>query len=219
MHSSKEPDTPTWTIVLGGVVASTILILALTAAGGWAWVSSFLSGAAANWVQAIGSIVAIVAAWTIANRQHRREDERREREAAAHFANMRQTVWIATFDTWQTLDYIATSLARRIDQYTSIGTERVEDLQATFRALALKELPAELYPDVLRVQRELSYTLLAIRQLPDVRVSGLKVLARAQARKHPSRSSRPNRARTRHESRVGQLGPASPGSAGFERTR
>ncbi len=52
-----------WIDVVGILIVTFILItIALVSAGGWTWYAKFLEGSAANWVQAVGSIVAILAA-------------------------------------------------------------------------------------------------------------------------------------------------------------
>lgn len=52
-----------WVDAVGVLVVVFIFVtIALVAAGGWPWYAKFLEGSAANWVQAIGSIAAILAA-------------------------------------------------------------------------------------------------------------------------------------------------------------
>lgn len=59
-----------WPAVMGAwIVAVLLLSIALIAAGGWNWFQQFLCGSSANWVQAIGSIAAIVGAAAVGRRQ------------------------------------------------------------------------------------------------------------------------------------------------------
>lgn len=56
-------DAPTWAVAVGVIVLLLVLCsVALIAAGGWNWFAAFLVSATPNWIQAIGSIVAIIAA-------------------------------------------------------------------------------------------------------------------------------------------------------------
>jgi len=59
-----------WAAPIGAAIfIALISCLVLIAAGGWDWFAFFLAGPAANWVQAIGSIVAILAAYKMGQTQ------------------------------------------------------------------------------------------------------------------------------------------------------
>lgn len=61
-----------WVVAVGVLtVLCLVTTLGLVAAGGWLWFAKFLESAAANWVQAIGSIAAILAAGRFVNAQIR----------------------------------------------------------------------------------------------------------------------------------------------------
>lgn len=69
-----EDEKESWPGYIGGVILIIIFgTLALVAAGGWNWFAKFLEGSAPAWVQAVGSIFAIFAAVSIANKQHSRQ--------------------------------------------------------------------------------------------------------------------------------------------------
>lgn len=71
----------TWASVFGSVIVGSILILILfTSVAGWDWVAKFLESGAPAWIQAVGSVAAIVAALAVVQRQHALEMHRRERE-------------------------------------------------------------------------------------------------------------------------------------------
>lgn len=70
MNNAESNADQRWPAVVGGlIVVGILLTLALVAAGGWPWFQRFLEGSAAAWVQAIGSIAAILAAAEIGRRQ------------------------------------------------------------------------------------------------------------------------------------------------------
>ena len=69
-----EEDDPKsdqgWPAAIGSlIVVGLLLTLGLVAAGGWPWFQKFLEGSAAGWIQAIGSVAAILAAAEIGRRQ------------------------------------------------------------------------------------------------------------------------------------------------------
>lgn len=68
--TEESNQTNSWESALGAAIALTIITsLALVAAGGWDWFKGMLESAAPAWIQAIGSVAAIVAAAIIARRQ------------------------------------------------------------------------------------------------------------------------------------------------------
>lgn len=67
--AEPNPDQG-WPAVIGAlIVVGILLTLTLVVAGGWPWFQRFLEGSAAAWIQAIGSIAAILAAAEIGRRQ------------------------------------------------------------------------------------------------------------------------------------------------------
>jgi len=59
-----------WAPAVGAAVLLVVVgSLALVAAGGWGWFSSFLAGTASNWAQAVGGILAVVAAFQVGRSQ------------------------------------------------------------------------------------------------------------------------------------------------------
>jgi hypothetical protein len=70
-----------WATAFGGIVVGSIfLLLFLTAFAGWSWVANFLASNAPAWIQAIGSVAAIVAALAVVQRQHTLELKRKEKD-------------------------------------------------------------------------------------------------------------------------------------------
>ncbi|MDP9992022.1 hypothetical protein J2W28_001050 [Variovorax boronicumulans] len=87
-----KKEEPEWATVVGAVFLCLLFSsLALVAAGGWNWFAKFLETSAPSWVQAIGSVAAIVAAVLIA-----RGSERRERIGANQQATVFKETLIAT---------------------------------------------------------------------------------------------------------------------------
>lgn len=84
MHkSSPISDSPTdvWAPAFGAIVLGSILVLIfLIAFAGWSWVAHFLESSAPAWIQAVGSVAAIVAALAVVQRQHTLELMRREKD-------------------------------------------------------------------------------------------------------------------------------------------
>lgn len=90
MQTEKGPG---WAETVGAVALVLLLgSLALIAAGGWTWFARFLESAAPAWVQAIGSIAAIVAAIVVANRQY---EQTVKRELRADARNQTQVLGVA----------------------------------------------------------------------------------------------------------------------------
>ncbi len=70
MKDGEANSDQSWPAIVGALIVFAILLtLSLVAAGGWLWFQRFLEGGAAAWIQAIGSIAAILAAAEIGRRQ------------------------------------------------------------------------------------------------------------------------------------------------------
>ncbi len=77
ISSTDKAATFDWPAGIGmAIVASLIGLLTLNAAGGWLWTVKFLESSAAAWVQAVGSIAAIVAAFRVLQVQHLQQLQR-----------------------------------------------------------------------------------------------------------------------------------------------
>lgn len=70
MRDAKHTVDQSWPAAMGAlIVVGLLLALGLVAAGGWPWFQRFLETSAAAWIQALGSIAAILAAAEIGRRQ------------------------------------------------------------------------------------------------------------------------------------------------------
>jgi hypothetical protein len=68
------------------IIACLFASLGLIAAGGWNWFAGFLASSASGWVQAVGSIGAIVASiWLVGKQSHNDRERAREDAAAERF--------------------------------------------------------------------------------------------------------------------------------------
>jgi hypothetical protein len=76
--SSREKNTIfDWSAGIGmALVVILICLLALNAAGGWLWTAKFLESSAPAWVQAVGSIAAIVAVFRVSQAQYQHQLQR-----------------------------------------------------------------------------------------------------------------------------------------------
>lgn len=119
-EAAQSPGEP-WSSALGAaVVLSLIVLLALTAIGGWPWVAKFLESSAPAWIQAIGSVAAIIAAILIVQRQHVLETERRQSAERSEQQRRARTLRVVFFSAARTCE----SVARRIG--TRHQTWRIE---------------------------------------------------------------------------------------------
>lgn len=178
-----KEEGPEWASALGASGLALLLVsLGLIAAGGWSWFANFLGSAAPAWVQAVGSVAAIGVAVAIPLRQQRqqkKDEGHRHRESRLAIA---RSCYLACDEAAQTMGYIAGKLRANVGAAFRLRTERVTDLLATLQTLVGKDIPPELLKDLLTIQRELSYTHMALKQLWGVNLVSSKRAAAAEAR-------------------------------------
>jgi hypothetical protein len=121
----------------------------------------------AAWVQAIFSVIAILAAWLTTRHQLLKQENIRRASESATDAKLAEACLALATDTCTVLQDIARKFQRQTQRRTTIGTERLEDIQFSLRVLAGKDLPVRLYVQMLPLQREVAYTLTAVRQQND----------------------------------------------------
>jgi len=117
-----------------------------------------------GWVQAIFSVVAIVAAFAISEIQQCRQQkasfvQRREASAA-----LTRACYLTCDEAVQTIGYIARRFEDGVGKRLRLRSERVAELLATFQTLLGKDVAPDVLREVLTIQRELSYTLIALIQ-------------------------------------------------------
>lgn len=134
----------------------------------------------ASWVQAFGAIVAIFVAFFIA--MNERINAQKLANDAIHQARLGyiRACYLLANEATVTHGYILQRLNAHKGMRYRLRTERIESLQSNVQALIAKDLPPDLLRAMLSIDRELSYTLMALRQLatahevtPD-RVTGAK---------------------------------------------
>lgn len=119
----------------------------------------------ASWVQAWGSVGAIAAAGIGVWYQVVRNERMRSEEQLAASASYSKACYLVARDAAATLGYIARRLRESVDGRLRLRSDRVEDLQSTCRTLLAKDLAPKVLDRMLRVQTELAYSLMALKQL------------------------------------------------------
>lgn len=136
-----------------------------------------------GWVQAVGSIAAIVGAWLAVRHQ------------LNHAEKLRQLgQWEADLATSEACEELARDVgvvlwnikskfvAVQEGKRRRIGTERLEEVQQALRIMLHNKMPATLYIEVLRLQREVAYTLTAVRDQNTKKTISDQRIANAQKR-------------------------------------
>lgn len=121
----------------------------------------------AAWVQAVGSIAAIIGAFAIAKKQAAESDRLRAKERFDAEADLCRAALIISVDATTCLIDIADKIDTTKPAPRHIGTERVEEILFSLRNLASKNLTFAIFNQVLAMQCEIAYTLTAIRQHND----------------------------------------------------
>ena len=115
MQHSSRTDSPTdvWATTFGSVVVGSILVLLLfTAFAGWPWVAKFLESSAPAWIQAVGSVAAIVAALAVVQRQHSLELKRREKEDLTAQLRRARSLRVLFYSAARTCEDVARRIGR-----------------------------------------------------------------------------------------------------------
>jgi hypothetical protein len=113
----REPapssEVATWEPALGvGIVLALLLLIALTSIGGWPWVAKFLESSAPAWIQAIGSVAAIIAAVLIVQRQHALEIERRRSDERLEHQRRARALRVVFFSAARACEDVARGIGR-----------------------------------------------------------------------------------------------------------
>lgn len=115
MQQSSRTDSPTdvWASAFGSAVVGSILVLLLfTAFAGWSWVAKFLESSAPAWIQAIGSVAAIVAALAVVQRQHSLELRRKEKEDLTAQLRRARSLRVLFYSAARTCEDVARRIGR-----------------------------------------------------------------------------------------------------------
>lgn len=137
-----------------------------------------------GWVQAIFSVIAILAAFAISEIQQSRHRKASDEQRWEARLALTRACYLTCDEAVQTIGYVARKLNERLGKRLRLRSERVVELLATFQTLLGKDVPPEVLRDVLTIQRELSYTLVALIQLQTAQVTydrWVKAEARAKS--------------------------------------
>ncbi|MGJ7544340.1 hypothetical protein [Variovorax sp. LT1R16] len=135
-----------------------------------------------GWAQAIFSVAAIVAAVWISERQQRKLRQAELRGQTEIRLALVRSCYLACDEAAQTMLYIARNLRSNVGKPFRLRTERVVNLLSSFQTLLSKDVPPELLRDLLTVQRELSYSEMALRQLWSANLVSAKRASAAEDR-------------------------------------
>lgn len=120
----------------------------------------------ASWVQAVGSIGAIVGTWYATKAQLLHSERARQRQALEDNVANAQIAFDLVIDTSRALRNVQKKFesAYRQERRITIGIERLEALSLSLQNFAAKPIPPKLFAEVLCMQRETSYTITAVLQ-------------------------------------------------------
>lgn len=117
----------------------------------------------ASWVQALGGLIAIVAAGRYVARQLRHAEHfHLSTKGAADIEAVRACIE-AAHDAFYAMENLALKISGTDGRPPSSNRERIEGLEATFRSLLAMPVPAVAMVPVLEILRELAYSRTAIR--------------------------------------------------------
>lgn len=134
----RERNEPEWLLALGSLTVVALLTLfALSAIAGWPWVGDFLRSSAAAWVQAIGSVAAIVAALGVVQRQHHLEVSRREQTERLEQQRRARSLRVVFFSAARTCEEVGRKIG---DEHVSWNVASEELKEARSRLLSIDPL-------------------------------------------------------------------------------
>lgn len=120
----------------------------------------------AAWAGALGTFVAILGTWATTRHQLVAAERLRLNERAKSESEMSEIAYQLTHDAFLAVLSIHLKFddAQAKKKHKAIGTERLEDIQASLRNFAAKDIPPYLLTEILVVQKEVAYTLTAVHQ-------------------------------------------------------
>ncbi|UKV75193.1 hypothetical protein FOC29_28200 [Burkholderia vietnamiensis] len=126
----------------------------------------------ASWVQAVGSILAIVGAYYVARDQARRQSEQQSRtDNLAHLAEG-ELVEIVCRDARDAIAVATQYMVNFKNGPTfNFDLDRLTDVQLSIRSLYGRSVPSILLPRIVTIQRVLTYTIRAVQQRQGVSTS------------------------------------------------
>lgn len=125
------------------------------------------SGETAAWAQAFGTVVAILASARVARWSFDANAKQRKQEKLESDAALLRACYDFSKDAFVVLENARGKFESVQLGVTKIGTERIEEIQQTLRILLAKNIPASSIQYMLIMQREIAYTLTAVRKAND----------------------------------------------------
>ncbi|MDT7514422.1 hypothetical protein [Rhodoferax mekongensis] len=140
-HQPQQTPESVWSAVFGaGTVLGIFVLVSLTAVAGWPWVANFLESSAPAWIQAIGSIVAIVAAVLIVQRQHVLEIQRKTAEDRTEQARRVRTLRVVFFTAARSCESAARSVGHP-NVYWPLESEKLREVRSRLISLDPMQIP------------------------------------------------------------------------------
>jgi hypothetical protein len=120
----------------------------------------------ASWMQAIGSIGAIVGTWLATKMQLEHAEKTRGADRLEDQIANAQIALDLAIDTSRALRNIQRKfdIAQKQSQQIQIGIDRLEALLLTLQNYGTRNIPPNVYAEILCLQRETSYTITAVDQ-------------------------------------------------------
>lgn len=137
----------------------------------------------AYWVQAIGSIAAILGAFAVARWQAKSSERKSEADRAASSAALGHIAHVLAADASACLDSIVAKFELiKTERRPAIGTERLEEILHALRVFSAKDVPSTIYIEIVVIQREVVYTLTAVREQNKMKTISADRMFNAEAR-------------------------------------
>lgn len=155
---NKAGQVPTWIFWLATFVLAFIVVgFVAKATGGWPRLENFIQNYAPAWIQAIGSIVAILAASSIATRQARQaRDVENERRIRSEIQKLEVIKALMARSITMSREVIQAFESRKLEDFEVVTPSMMRDAHQTLLLLPIFEIPnALLSLDVLTVGRAL----------------------------------------------------------------
>jgi hypothetical protein len=140
-HQGAPTSENQWSAVVGAaVVLGLLTLVALSALGGWSWMARFLESSAPAWIQAVGSVAAIVAALMVVQRQHALELARRQVVEQSDLQRRARTLRVVFFSAARTCESVARQIGREHITYRLEAAE-LREVRARLLSIDPMQVP------------------------------------------------------------------------------
>jgi hypothetical protein len=159
MSQTPSPtETTIWQTTVGVVVTASLLVsMLLVAVGGWAWFKGLFETVAPAWIQAVGSVAAIVAATVIAQRQSKAAvDLELRKQAKAETQKLKVVMALMARAHGLSNDICTAFETKKFEDFDQVSPELMIDTHHSLALLPVFEIPDGLLAlDVLTIGRAL----------------------------------------------------------------